>query len=354
MDVRFSMGSDSTQKPTDSGLGANRRSIEWEIGSFFRREREMRYTDGMTRSSQALLALLVGIDLVFFGPSAFAQSMASTNYAIPWDAWSAGGGEQGTSTSYAIDDTIGGLTVGTSTSASYALRAGYRLGDESPLAFSVAMAPVGGTSKTYTSLNITDRTVTLSALPNPFSAGQAIAVIEAPGLAQKTVVGRIVAVSGVTITVDRFDGQTGSMSASPASGNVVALSGGDIAFGEISTALASVATGMINVHAPTENGYSVFVQAAAPLASSDHTFTGVADGTVSAGAEEYGIRTHGTNATLSLDMPVTTTALTVQESSDPSAVGGDRTAFLYKLAISSATPAGSYGQAVYFTLTPNY
>ncbi len=314
----------------------------------------MRYTDHMLRSSRALLALFVAVNLVFFGPSAFAQSMASTNYAIPWDAWSAGGGEQGTSTSYRIDDTIGGLTVGTSTSASYALRAGYRLGDESPLAFSVAMAPVGGTSKAYTGLSIADKTVTLSALPNPFSVGQSIAVIESPGLAQKTVVGRIVALSGTTVTVDRFDGQTGAMSASPTSGNVVALSGGDIAFGEISTAAASVATGMINVHAPTANGYSVFAQAAAPLASDGHAFTGVTDGAVSAGVEEYGIRTHGAYAALSVDLPVTTTALTVQESSDPSGIGGDRAAFLYKLAISAATPAGSYSQAVYFTLTPNY
>ncbi len=317
-------------------------------------DKEMRYTDHMSRSSQAFVAILLWMVFAFTGPSALAESMVSTNFAIPWDAWSAGGGEQGTSTSYAIDDTIGGLAVGTSTSASYTMRAGYRLGDELPLAFSVAMAPVGGTSKAYSGLSIADKTVTLTGLPNPFSVGQSIAVIESPGISQKTVVGKITALSGATITVDRFDGQTGLMSATPISGSVVALSGGDIAFGEVSAASASVATGMISVHAPTSDGYAVFAQAAAVLASAGHAFTGVADGAVSAGSEEYGITTHGARAALATDQPVTTTALTVQESSDPSLQAGDRTVLLYKLAISSTTPSGSYSQAVYFTLTPNY
>lgn len=313
----------------------------------------MRYTGFMFRL-RVLGFFLSGLVLVCAGPSAYAETMNSTNYAIPWDAWSSGGGEQGTSTTYTIDDTIGGIAVGTSTSASYTLRAGYRLGDELPLAFSVAMAPVGATSGAYSSLSIAEKTVTLSGASNPFSVGQSIAVIESPGISQKTVVGKIVSLSGMTIAVDRFDGQTGTMSAAPATGSVVALSGGDIAFGAVPVSAASVATGMINVYAPTADGYSVFAQAAAVLASSGHTFTGVSDGSVTTGSEEYGIITHGTRAALVAEVAVTTTALTVQESTDPSLQVGDRTAFLYKLAISSATPSGSYSQAVYFTLTPNY
>lgn len=313
----------------------------------------MRYTGSMFRL-HVIGFLVCSLFLLCAGPSVFAETMNSTNYAIPWDAWSAGGGEQGTSTTYTIDDTIGGIAVGTSTSASYSLRAGYRLGDAQPLTFSVAMAPVGGTSAAYSGLSIAGKTVTLSSLPNPFSVGQSIAIVESPGISQKTVVGKIVSLAGATINVDRFDGQTGTMSAAPASGRVVALSGSDIAFGEVSASVASVATGMIAVHAPTPDGYSVFAQAAAALASSGHTFTAVADGGVTTGVEEYGIITHGSTASLATDTALSTTVLTVQQSSDPTIGAGDRTAFLYKLAISSATPSGSYSQAVYFTLTPNY
>lgn len=309
-----------------------------------------RYTARMNRS---LCRWIVGCVLWLLPLQVGFAAMSSTNYQVPWDAWGAGGAELGSSASYRIDDTLGGTAVGTSTGAAYLTRAGYRLGDAQALSFSVLMAPVGGTSVSYGGLNASTRLVTLSG-SNPFSVGQSVAIVESPGLSQKTAVGRVAAVAGSTITLDRLDGQPSTMDAAPASGRVLLLSGGDIAFGEVAVSTGAVATGVALVQALTPSGYTLYMQAAAALASDAHAFSPVADGAVTAGTEEYGMRTYGTTSQVTVDTAVSTTAVSVQGSSTISATGGDRTALLYKLAISTATPAGAYSQSVFFTLTPNY
>lgn len=283
--------------------------------------------------------------------------MSSANFAVPWDEWGSGGGEAGSSASYQIADTLGGTAVGVASSTSYTLLSGYRLGDARALSFSAAMAPVGGVSTPYSALDVSTKTITLELGvndPNPFSVGDDVAIIENAGLSQLTAVGRVTFVEWPSVTVDRFEGDIGSMSATPSSAKVVALSGGNIAFGEISASVGAVATGMLSVQAPTPAGYTLFAQSVGDLISSSHTFSAVSDGAVSAGVEEYGIRTLGTTAVLLSDTPLTTTITSVQASSTASGPTDDRTAFLYKLAISSATPAGAYSQSVFFTLTANY
>jgi hypothetical protein len=144
------------------------------------------------------------------------------------------------------------------------------------------------------------------------------------------------------------------MSASPTSAQVVLLSGGNISFGNISVASGAVATGMVSVQVPTTLGYTLFAQSSGDLLSASHVFTAVADGSVTAGSEEFGIRTLGTKAITASDTALTTTPLSIQSSYDASDPDGDRSVLLYKIALSSSTPAGAYSQNVFFTLTANY
>ncbi len=58
-------------------------------------------------------------------PSLVLAAMSSTNYYIYADSIDFGGGV-GTSTSYGLQDTLGGYAVGISTSTSYQVRAGYQ------------------------------------------------------------------------------------------------------------------------------------------------------------------------------------------------------------------------------------
>lgn len=283
--------------------------------------------------------------------------MSSANFTVPWDEWSSGGGEAGSSASYQIADTLGGTAVGVASSTSYTLLSGYRLGDARALSFSAAMAPVGGVASPYSALNASTKTISLTlgeGETNPFSVGDYVAVIEDPGLGQLTAVGRVTIAGSASVTVDRFEGDISSMSATPSSARVVQLSGGNIAFGEISASVGAVATGILSVQAPTPAGYTLFAQSVSNLISSSHTFNAVSDGAVSVGVEEYGIRTLGTTAALLSDTPLTTAITSIQSSSSASGPTDDRTAFLYKLAISSTTPAGAYSQSVFFTLTANY
>lgn len=285
----------------------------------------------------------------------FATTMASPSYQIPWDAVGSGGNEQGGSASYFIDDTLGGAVAGAGSSASYSTKAGYRFGDEQALSFGVRMAPIGGVSAPYVSINTATNLITLDpSVTNPFHVGDFIAAIDGPGLGQKTVIGKVITIAGLSVVVDRFDGQPFAMNAVPVSGVVRLLSGGDLAFSAPSVSTGAVASGMLSVTAPTPSGYTLYGQATGPLASSGHTMTAVADGVVTAGTEEYGIITLGLQAALVSETALSATPVSVQHSTISTGPQGDRTAFLYKFAISAGTPAGSYGQSLYFTLTPNY
>lgn len=322
----------------------------------FEKSGKSRYTVCMRRSwiwkmvCGAIVASKSGWPIVVF-----AATMTSPSYQIPWDAVGSGGDERGSSASYFIDDTIGGVAAGSGSSASYSTKAGYRFGDEQSLSFAVRMAPVGGVSVAYSSINIATKLITLApSVVNPFHAGDFIVVVEEPGLSQRTVVGKVVTVTGGSVVVDRFDGQTSAMSPTPVSGVVRLLSGGDLSFSSPSVATGAVASGMLSVTAPTPSGYTLYGQATGPLASSGHTMTPVADGVVTAGTEEYGMITFGSKASLVSETAPSAVSVNIQHSTVSTGPEGDRTAFLYKFAISTATPAGSYGQSLYFTLTPNY
>ena len=320
----------------------------------------MLYCGGMFFSRAALFPIFVFLLLLLPSATAIA-AMSSTNYQVPWDSFVSGGLEQGTSAQYRLQDTIGGGFDGADMSSSaYAARAGYRVGDERPLMFDVAVAPVGGVSALYTTVSISGRTVTLvsEADAGSFSVGDKIAVVENRGLNQLVVVGKITAISGGVLSVDRFDGDTGAVSSpvTAGSGQVLLLSGSAVSFGSVSAATASVATGWISVTSDVRSGYTVYAVAdGRPRTTGGDDIDPVTDGTVSLGAEEYGIEYIGSRAAASGDVACTTTRLAVQSSTNVSGTPADRTAFSYKLSINAAqTQAGTYSQAVSYTLTPNY
>lgn len=311
------------------------------------------------------LVVWVAIALAFFQnacyPVGVFAAMSSTNYQIPWDSFVSGGLDSGGSENYQASDSVGGgFNSDEASSDAYTAQAGYRSGDERPLSFEVAMAPVGGTSAGYSAVSMSGLTVTLSAVPaaGTFSVGDKIALVESPGLSQLVVVGKIVAISGGVITVDRFDGDTGTISASPTAGtaSVLLLSGSSISFGSISASTPSVATGLIGVTSDVRSGYTVYVVAdGAPRTSGGDDVDPVGDGAVTAGSEEYGIEAVGARAASGGDVGFSTSQVAIQSSTNVSGTPADRVGLSYKLSINSAqTQSGTYAQSVSFTLTPNY
>lgn len=313
---------------------------------------------------RSLQARLFGIWVLFgclVAPSVALAAMSSSNYQIPWDAFMSGGLDTGQSTNYQASDSIGGGFGAEEMSGSaYSGQAGYRSGDERPLSFEAAVAPVGGTTAAYSEISISGRTVTLAdpSEAGEFAVNDAIALVQSPGLSQLVVVGKIASIAGGVITVDRFDGDVNTISATPPSGtaNVVLLSSSSIAFGSVAASTPSIATGFIGVTSDVRSGYTVYVVAdGRPRTSGGDDIDPTADGQVTAGAEEYGIEIVGDRAAGSGDIAFTTSETAVQNSTNVSGTPADRVGFLYKMSIhASQTQAGTYAQVVSFTLTPNY
>ena len=79
----------------------------------------------------------------------------------------------------------------------------------------------------------------------------------------------------------------------------------------------------------------------------------VSDGTVTAGSEEYGIRTSGNAGQMnSADTAITTVAQTVASTS--TIATSEQTTITYKTGVSASTESGTYSQTVTFTTTVNY
>ncbi len=82
-----------------------------------------------------IIALIIATTLAV--PSLVLAAMSSTNYYIYADSIDFGGGV-GTSTSYNLQDTVGGYAIGIGTSTSYQVRAGYQAAEIGSLSLTLS------------------------------------------------------------------------------------------------------------------------------------------------------------------------------------------------------------------------
>lgn len=283
--------------------------------------------------------------------------MSSSNYQIHWDSVNTGGDDFAASESYQLNDTVGELVSGTSTGALYATKAGYRGAEATLEALSLTLgAQESETRVTYTTFSAAGKTVTVSSA-GYLSAGDYIAVVEYGGFAPLLAIGRVQSIAGSVVTVDAWSGDQASMNASVTGGDdyVYRLGGASIGFGTLTPESVGTAIASASVASTADNGYTLYIQADGDLRTSSASITPVTDGAVTLGSEEYGMEVVGTYAYgAGTDLAVSSTQRIIQQSSAPSAAGGDRIGMIFKLATLSATTAGSYTQTVYYTLTANY
>ena len=300
-------------------------------------------------------SLAIVVCLFLFGSNVFA--MTSTNFSIPWDNLNQGGNDIGTSTNFSVRDTIGGTSVGTGTSTNYQLSSGYRA-PEAEYVLSYIVKTGTGVSTAYSAFtNGVGGTVTVSSAGS-FSIGDLIAVVENRGFGELVSIGKITNIVGPVITVDRFEGDGGSMSASPAGGDdfVYLLSTNSFSFGTVTVGTENTAVVGTAVQTNVPTGYSIYVQANQDLQNGVATvMTPVTDGTVTVGSEEYGAEVTGATAVgAGTDLGVTTTQRVIQSSGVGTTSITDKVGMIFKLSISGSTNAGTYTQTVYYALTANY
>jgi hypothetical protein len=283
--------------------------------------------------------------------------MTSTNYSINWDSLNSGGEDTGSSTNYHLRDTIGEQATGYTSSTYYTISAGYRTGDEDLTSLSLTLGTQeNNTVVSYSLFDLAGKHVVVSATSS-FSVGNLIDVVENVGLSQKIAIGKITDINGSVITVDRWSGDPGSLSSVPAGGDdyVYRLNGNAATLGTLSPSTGSTSLTGTRVTSNAQNGYTLSVNDDGNLRYNTSTYIlNVSDGEVTAGQEEYGWKVFGANATnTDHDYPFATTTTAIQHSASTADVE-ERVGLIYKISISTRTPAGNYSHIVYYTITANY
>lgn len=114
----------------------------------------------------------------------------------------------------------------------------------------------------------------------------------------------------------------------------------------------AVATSGVAVTVTTDSGsgYTVSLAEDGNLRSGSNTIDDVSDGSVTAGSEEYGIRTSGSSGLLTSDTAISGTVYVASAATE---VTADLTTVIFSAAVTSTTQTGSYAQQVTFTIAIN-
>lgn len=125
-----------------------------------------------------------------------------------------------------------------------------------------------------------------------------------------------------------------------------------LSLGTLTTSSVATATTTITIETDNFNGYTLALKGTTGLVSGSDEIDGVSDGSVTAGSEEYGVSATGDDVVSAGDVAVTTTASTI--STGTGTITGNTTTLVFKVAVSSTTPVGSYSQTVQLltTVTP--
>ncbi len=286
-----------------------------------------------------------------------AQAMSSTNYSITWDNVNMGGDELSQSTHFQLSDSLGQTDSGPSSGGSYSVNAGYRSG--TPLS-TLAFAVYGQSTTTvaaYTTFATSTSKYVVVASAAGFAPGDYVAVAENQGYNARVVVGRVIGIAGDILTVDSWSDENSIQAYNPAGGDdfVYRLSESEkIRFGTLTVGAENLSLLGGSVFSSATSGYTVYVHSDGDLRNVTDTIPAVADGSVSSNADEYGVEAIGLRAiSPGTDVALTTTQQPMFTRTSHE-LTPERFAMLYKVGVTSATPAGDYGQIVYYTITANY
>ena len=283
--------------------------------------------------------------------------MTSTNFQILWDSVNVGGEDTSTSTNFQLRDTIGEHGTGTSTSASYSMSAGYRVGDtQDPfITFSIGTQE-NATEAAFTAFSNAGKTVTVTSAAD-YAVGDYVGVVENKGLSQLIAIGKITDITGTVMTVDAWSGEPSSISAIPGGSDDFAyrMNGSSAVLGLQTTSVGTTSFTRTNIVTNAESGYTIKVQTDGDFRVSTSTFfINVSDGAVTVGSEEYGGEVVGSlGLGTGSDFAFSSTGTrTVQESS--TYASNDRIGLVYKLSVAPETPSGNYQQVITYTATANF
>lgn len=298
--------------------------------------------------------LLIGLILVgILNISHFALAeMASTSYQIKWDTVSQGGSDTSSSASYILRDTLGNSGAGESNSDNYQLTAGYRAGIfDQILMFDVFSQE---NSSEQEAVNLVGNTVTTN--PTNFSEEDYIVLIQNLGENQISAIGKINNIGVDSFTVDSWVTDGTSPVIDGVNDYVYKLNGLSAALDGLDDSQVNTSIIGFEVTADLGSGYTVQVYADGELKDGSSTINDVADGTVTAGNEEYGGRSSDTSLPDStFDTEDSAFSPEFQDIVDVATPQFNNRNFLtLKASIDSGTDSGTYSQNLTFIVSGNF
>ena len=297
------------------------------------------------------LTALLSITAIFMAGSVFAQ-MSSTNYEIRWDSVGYGGSDTSSSASYQLRDSVGGLGAGRETGTSYLIDAGYRGG----VFDRIVTFEVFAQSTTYTTASVLSGTTITVADTSSFSVGDKVALVQDQGVGQVAGVGEITGIAGSDITLDSLDSGGAVISVDGSSDFLYLMSASSMNFGNVSTSIVAQKIIAWEVNIDVDGGYSVSVIEDTDLISGANNIDDVADGSVTAGSEEYGARSSDQSlASSTFDTQDTSITSTFQQVGSRAAASfASRDLLTLKAAASASSVSGTYSQNLSLIVSGTY
>ncbi len=123
------------------------------------------------------------------------------------------------------------------------------------------------------------------------------------------------------------------------------LSASSVNLGTLTTGAVASGSSVVTISTDSNTGYTLSVGSA-----SGSSLTGVSDGAVTAGVEEYGVAVAGTDRAFSTDQAVTP-GLVLASFNAP--VNNSQSTLTFKAAISGSSSAGAYNQTVTLAASAN-
>ncbi|HBK33559.1 TPA: hypothetical protein DEP34_03830 [Candidatus Uhrbacteria bacterium] len=295
-----------------------------------------------------VLAVFVGVFIYLQSVSA---QMTSTNYQILWDSVNSGGLDISSSTNYQLRDTIGQGTQGRSLSTTYIQDAGYRSGIYDQVLSLNILGQNDASSRAASSLS----SLTITIDPTGLSVGDYIVLIQDRGVSQVSGIGKIVSLSGSTVTLDRLSTNGTTPVIDGTNDYVYELTGTSISLGTITTSAVQTSLIGFDTTADLSGGYTLQIKEDGELRSGSYTIDDVSDGTVSAASEEYGARSSDTSLSTTFDTQDTAITSAFQEIVSSSIQKFDDRHFLtLKASAGSSSYSGSYSQTLSVILSGNF
>jgi len=290
----------------------------------------------------------------FFVWASFASAgMTSTNYEIRWDTISTEGSDTSSSATYSLRDSLLIGPGGSASSSSYQISSGYRAGIfDQIISFDLY---IQNSSNERAITSISGTTVSMSSTAG-LAANDYVAVVQDLGASQVVGIGKISSVGVGSIVLDSLTVGASSPAVDGTNDYLYQLNGSSLTLETVSS--TTVGTGIIGFELTidNDNGYSIQILENTDLQSGAASLDDVADGTVTAAAEEYGARSSDTTvATSTFDTADTAITSSAQNIVTKSTFGFDDRSFLImKVGASTNTSALTYTNTTTFIASGNY